>query len=67
MPRVRMSIFSRLLNMEYIFVVSVNSWNVVKESSGPLPESKVSLIREDATSVQKKRESLNAYLLVRAL
>ena len=47
MPRVRKYIFSGLFHMGYILVACISSWSVGKESSGPLLESKVSLIREE--------------------
>jgi len=66
MPNAR-TIFSRLFHTRYILVVSIGSWNVEKESSGPQLESKFRLSVKNNTSVQKKRESLSGYLLVCAV
>ena len=52
--------------MQYTLVVRVSSWNVEKVVALYLnPMFRLSV--KNATSVQKKRESLSGYLLVRAL
>jgi len=66
MPRVRMSIFSRLFHMEYI-CRKREFMERMKEIRGPLLNPNFRLSVKNATSVQKKPESLSPYLLVRAL
>jgi len=57
MPRLRKSIFSRLFHMGYRFVASISSWYLVKFVALYLnPKFRLSV--KNATSAQKKRESI---------